>query len=780
MKPWTTFAALLFCFDSQLFARETASFDADWRFFQGEAKNAESSDFNDSGWTTLSVPHDWSITGNFSQSAPTGGAGGWLPSGVAWYRKAFTLQKPKDGKRVWIEFDGVMANSDVWLNGKLLGHRPSGYNSFNYDLTEALADNGKNILVVKADTSAQPASRWYTGAGIYRHVRLVSTHPAHVVPWGVHVTTDALNASGATVKVTTTLTNSAAKSGAISLSQTLLGPDQRSLGQTSTNVNLAAGKEQDSEQSLQISSPPLWSLDSPQMCTLVTRVMAGTLVLDEVRTPVGIRRAEFDSNKGFVLNGKSIKLKGVCLHHDGGAVGAAVPLAVWERRLQELKKIGVNAIRTSHNPVAPEFLDLCDRMGFAVMDEFFDCWTKGKNPADYHLYFKEWFKTDLREGILRDRNHPSVILYSVGNEIHDTPDEKLAKSILKDLVETAHAADSAIPVTQALFRPNVSHDYDNGLADMLDVIGTNYRDQELLDAWKKKPTRKIINTEQIHDRKAWLISRDNPQHAGQFLWTGIDYIGESKTWPITTYNSGLLDRAGFMTPRGYERQSWWSEQLMVKVGRRLGKDDKAPTDPGYETVAWERKQVIFFDWNPTETAAHDENVEVYSNADEVELFLNGKSLGKQRTKTDCTPLNWKVPYEAGSLRAVAYNKGKEVAKDELRTAGKPSKITLSTDRESLTRSFDDVAHVIVTITDDQGITIPTASDTLTFSVTGAGKFIAADNASIVSTESFVDDKHAAYQGRCLALIRAADQTGTATLKVSAPGLKEAEVSFTVK
>jgi beta-galactosidase len=508
---------------------------------------------------------------------------------------------------------------------------------------------------------------------------------------------------------------------------------------------------------------------------LVTRITAGGTVLDEVTTPFGIRSAEFKSDTGFWLNGKNLKLKGVCLHHDGGAVGAAVPLAVWERRLKLLRELGVNAIRTAHNPTAPEFLDLCDKMGFLVMDEFFDCWTKGKNKHDYHLHFKEWSHTDLRDGILRDRNHPSVILYSVGNEIHDTPKPDLAKPILRGLVDICHELDPSRPVTQALFRPNVSGDYQNGLADMLDVIGTNYRDKELLDAWKDKSGRKIVGTEQGHERSTWLACRDNPQHSGQFLWCGIDYLGESRSWPLTVFNGGLLDRAGFIVPRGYERQSWWSDKPMVRIFRRVGITSATPADPGYEALEWNRRQVLFPDWTPASAEPHEENVEIYSNAEEVELFLKDKSLGRKSTREDGGALNWQVPYQPGTLKAVATRNGKEVATDLVRTAGKAAKIVLIPDRNSLTTSFDDVANVEVQLLDENGTLVPTAADLVTFTVDGPGKLIGVDSGNIMSTERFQASERKAYQGRALAILRATGQGEikfTATVEGLAPATLE--------
>ena len=752
-------------------AREIISLDPDWKFLQADAPGAESPGFDASGWRKLDVPHDWSIEGNFEKSAPTTGSGGWLPSGVAWYRKEITLPPGSAGKSVWIEFDGVMHNSDVWLNGRLLGHRPSGYFSFRYDLTGKLAQDGNNILVVKTDTSAQPASRWYSGAGIYRHVRLVVADPVHIAPWGVFASTAEADAGSATVKIQTELADTPNKVPGLVLRSILMGPDGKQIATTDSPATVGGVTQQ-----IKIPQPALWSLETPQLHTLFSRILSGETVLDEVTTLIGIRQAEFRSDTGFWLNGKNFKLKGVCLHHDGGAVGAAVPLGVWEWRLKTLRDLGVNAIRTAHNPPAPEFLDLCDRMGFLVMDEFFDCWTKEKNPYDYHLHFKEWSKNDLRDGILRDRNHPSVILYSVGNEIHDTPDAELAKSILRGLVDVCHAADPTRPATQALFRPNVSGDYKNGLADMLDVIGTNYRDKELLDAWKDKSGRKIIGTEQSHERSTWAACRDNPQHSGQFLWVGIDYLGEARTWPVTGYNSGLLDRTGVVQPRGLERQSWWSERPMVRMVRRIAATEKTPTDPGYEALEWKRRQVLFPDWTPAVTGPHDENVEIYSNAEEVELFLNEQSLGKKTVRKDGAANNWQVPYQAGTLKAIARSGGKEVATDTLRTAEDPAKILLATDHKTLGTTWDDVANIEVRIVDKNGTLIPNATHLLKFTTSGPGKIIGVDSGNIVSIEPFQASERKAFQGRALAIVRATSGGGF-TLTATAEGLEPATLNI---
>jgi beta-galactosidase len=760
-------------------ARTILPLDADWAFFQGEAAGAEKPEFDSSAWKTVDVPHDWSIAGDFSQTAPTTGSGGWLPSGVAWYRREIKL--PADGKtqRMWVEFDGVMANSDVWINGHHLGRRPNGYVSFRYDLTAHLRPDAPNTLVVRADTSAQPASRWYTGAGIYRHVRLVTVDPVHVEPWGVYVTTPEVTAESATVKVRTSLANTSGQNSQITLRSDLTGPDGTILSSVKSSFALTAGGKDTLEQEIRVPSPKLWDLENRHLHTIVTRVSTGDDLLDEVRTAFGIRKAEFRTDTGFWLNGKNFKLKGVCLHHDGGAVGAAVPLDVWRRRLEILRSLGVNSIRTAHNPVAPEFLDLCDRMGFLVMDEFFDCWTKGKNKHDYHLHFKQWAHTDLRDGILRDRNHPSVILYSVGNEIHDTPKPDLAKPILRGLVDICHELDPSRPVTQALFRPNVSGDYHNGLADMLDVIGTNYRDKELLDAWKDKAGRKIVGTEQGHERATWLSCRDNPQHSGQFLWAGIDYLGESRSWPLTVFNAGLLDRAGFIQPRGIERRSWWSDQPMVAIFRRVGVTAATPADPGYEALEWQRRQVLFPDWTPASSEPHEENVEIYSNAGEVELFLNDTSLGKKSTRKDGGALNWKVPYQPSTLRAVARTDGREVASDLVRTAGKPVRIELVPDRKQIGTTFDDVSNIEIRLVDENGTLVPKAENSVKFSLAGPGKIIGVDSGNVMSTERFQASERKTYQGRALAIVRAT-ATGKITFTAEAEGIGSAtlEISAT--
>lgn len=753
--------------------RAVSNFDTGWFFFKGDAEGAEKTEFNDRGWLKLDVPHDWSIEGPFDKNNKTGPAGGFLPSGVGWYRKYFKVTASQAGRRVFIEFDGVMANSDVWINGVHLGKRPYGYISFGYELTPHIKFGQTNVIAVRADNSRQPASRWYTGAGIYRHVRLVTTNAVHIEKWGTFISTPEVSAGSAVVKVkvSANVINQSDSAKNVSVEIVLRDPVGQVVGTARTKKNeIPAGGTFNFEQEIGLRNPARWELDSPAQYLAIVSVVSNGKILDTNHEKFGIREAKFEPATGFWLNGKNLKIKGACLHHDGSAFGAAVPLAVWERRLKELRKLGVNAIRTAHNPPAPEFLDLTDRMGFLVMDETFDQWTVAKNPYDYHLVFNEWSKIDTRDMVLRDRNHPSVIIYSAGNEIHDTPKPEIAKPILTGLVEVFHKYDPTRPVTQGLFRPNVSKDYDNGLADILDVVGQNYREKEILAAYKQKPTRKILGTENTHDINQWVAMRDNPEYSGQFIWVGVDYLGESRFWPNYAFGKGLLDRMAIPRPVGMQRQSWWSDKPMVYITRRVALDERTATDPGYEAVEARRTQVLFSDWNPRSLAPHEENVEIYSNCDEVELFLNGKSLGKKSVPKDASPLNWKVNFETGAIKAVGYNKGTTAANFELRTAGKGAKILLSADKSNIRNNWEDVVFVEAMVVDENGVIVPEANDLINFDVSGDGYVAVVDSADNTDLDPFQATKRRAFQGRVFAMIKADKDTGKIIVKATGSGL----------
>ena len=798
--------------------RVIEQFTAGWRFLQSDAPGAEKPAFNDSAWISVTLPHDWSIAGPPKEDAPSRGAGAFMPTGIGWYRKSFTVPaadaSPTAARRTFIVFDGVMANSDVYLNGELLGHRPYGYVSFYYELTPHLHP-GANVIAVRVDDSQQPASRWYPGAGINRQVRLVTTGDAHIVPWGTFVTTPEVMADSATVHIRSTITNESAAPAKLSLRVRLTAPNGSAVPtgkdvSSTQALDLAPGASGDLEAEAVVAKPDRWDLDHPVLYTVQATLLRDGKPVDDEVIPFGIREFHFDPDKGFFLNGVHHKINGVAVHTDGGAVGTAVPLAVWERRLTELRKLGVNAIRTAHNPPAPEFLDLADRMGFLIMDEMFDCWTVAKNPYDYHLYFKDWSVRDTTDTVMRDRNHPSIILWSAGNEIHDTPKPDVAIPILKSLVATFHANDPTRPVTQALFRPNASHDYEDGLADLLDVVGQNYRPQEILAAHAQKPTRSIIGTENGHDRDQWVAVRDHTEYSGQFLWSGIDYLGESRTWPTIGSGSGLINSAALPHGRAFERQSWWSDTPMVAIVRRTAVVRPAPIDPGYANATSTDQSAaaaaprsaaqaaapraagpppdpsvrfsepLLADWTPKNLSPHTETVEVYTNAEEVELFLNGKSLGTQQLHQDANSIVFKVPFEPGTLKAVAHSGGVIVAIDELKTAGKPARLVFTADKPTmpLTPDWNDARYVTATLVDVAGTRIPDSTTVIHFTTSGPASVIAVDNGNFQDLDPYQATQRKLYQGNALAILRATGTAGKVTVTATADGVPAATLTLT--
>ncbi|MDD3321389.1 MAG: glycoside hydrolase family 2 TIM barrel-domain containing protein [Paludibacter sp.] len=750
-------------------SRTIINFDTDWKFLQTDIKGAETVSFDDSKWSKLDVPHDWSIEGAYDQNNPTSRGGGYLPSGIGWYRKSFTVNLTDAKKKFFIEFDGVMANSDVWINGFHLGKRPYGYSSFSYDLTGHLkfGKNDKNVLVVKADNLGQPASRYYTGAGIYRHVRLLKTSPVHVAQWGVYITTPEVSDKKALVKIQTEVINESTSASSIVLSTSIVDPSGNTVKSTETKQTIAVGKTVKIDQSVELSNPMLWNLEAPNLYKAITKITNGKDNVDNESTPFGVRSSKFEAATGYWLNGKNIKIKGVCLHHDAGALGAAVPVSAWERRFNLLKETGVNAIRTAHNPVAPEFLDLCDKMGFLVMDETFDTWTAAKPGSEYgyNLFFNDWWKEDTRSMVQRDRNHPSIIIYSVGNEIRDNLNDPDGIKRYKDQQDFVHQIDSSRPVTMALFRPAISRVYVNGLADMMDIVGQNYREKELVAAHLEKPERIVIGTENAHDLNQWLALRDNQFMSGQFIWAGYDYLGEAR-WPSISFDQGLFDRTGGWKPLGLQRQSWWLDKPVVHIVR---KDDNGGVG---NWVA---------NWTPIDMGTYDDaSVDVYSNCDEVELFLNNQSLGTLEKPKDDAPRHWDVTFEKGTLKAVGKNKGQIVATEEYKTAGKPDALILSVDKNQISKNFDDVAYVTVKVVDENGILCPNADKLIKFSITDAGQVVAVDNGNTMSHESYRGMERRAFEGKCIAIVRAKTASGKITITANSPELKSGEVTIEIK
>ncbi|HTM82939.1 glycoside hydrolase family 2 protein [Asticcacaulis sp.] len=779
-KFWLTGAAAAVLFWAGIASAATENFDAGWLFHKGDTGAASQIAVDDAGWIKVDLPNDWAISGPFDQAAPSTGSGGWLPTGVVWYRKHFI--RPA-GQQVSVRFDGVMERSGVWINGHHLGFRPSGYTAFEYDLTPYLQD-GDNVIAVRADTSAQPASRWYAGGGIYRHVHLITQNDVHIAADGAFITTPKVTTDQAEIALQVRTENQSSEVRNVYVEATLTGPDGKVAATLKSDpITIAAGQSGDLKLTGTLARPHLWNLDDPALYTAHLRIVAGNDAQDETDQTFGIREAHFEAASGFWLNGRNLKLKGVAIHADGSAFGMAVPLSVYERRLTILKSLGVNAIRTAHHPFSPEFLDLCDRMGFIVMDEAFDIWTVAKNPQDYHQFFSDWSSQDARDFVRRDRNHPSVVIWSIGNEIHDTPDTVSAKATLARLRDVFHAEDASRPVTQALFRPNVSHDYDNGLADMLDVVGQNYRENELAKAHADNPARKIIGTENTKDRGPWVSVRDNPAYSGMFLWTGIDYLGEADRagWPYISNPSGLIDRDGVVKPVGWERASWWSEQPVIRMARRVAKtkDNAGAVGAEITQAASRATPGAFADWTPANGEAHSETVEVYSNAPEAELFLNGKSLGRKPINANASARVWQVDYAPGTLKAVAYNAGgKKIAENVLQTAGVPVSVRLVAETKILAPGFDHIGFVRAELVDAKGVIVPNAGVPLSVTVTGAGDLAALDNGDPTDHTAFASPERKSWNGQALIMVRANKTSGAITVTAGAPGLKSGTAAFT--
>jgi len=771
-------------------ARAEQDFDFDWKFTKGDVTGAQAKTFNDANWRTVQLPHDWSIEGPYSEEYASGT--GYLPGGIGWYRKSFTLPRSLKSKQVAVEFDGVYNNSQVWINGVYLGERPFGYISFQYDLTPYLNFGGKNVLSVRVDHSQFADSRWYTGSGIYRHVRLRINNPLHIAHWGTFVTTPIANDGVGQVQVETTVYNADNEPKTYTL-HLRIRDDWGKVVQTAEYKGIiGAASSKVVTQTLSVLNPRLWSPDAPHLYTLESRIVEGLQVVDRTETPFGIRTFRFDPDKGFFLNGENMTFKGVCLHHDAGPVGAAVPEKVWVQRFEKLKEIGCNAIRCSHNPPAPEFLDLCDKMGFLVMDEAFDeftptknKWVKGRNNgvpsrAGYGTVFAEWAAQDIQDMVRRDRNHPSIILWSVVNEVdypndpfthpsmgnnyrtNNPPAENLTK-YGRVLVAAIKELDTTRPVTAALANAPVSNMV--GFADLFDVVGYNYQEQLYEEDHETYPDRPLLGSENSTSLNAWEAVVENDFISGQFLWIGIDYLGESPGWPVRSWTGGLFDLCGYKKPLGWFRQSLWADEPMVYLACY-----EPPQNAGQRR---RRRGNIVSGWNWQ--AGQDVRTLCYTNCGEVELFLNGNSLGSQSSEDARRGMvSWTIPFETGTLTAIGKRDGQAVCEYILQTTGPASTITLSPDTTDLIADGKDVCYMEFAVTDENGLRIPDAEHEMTFTVTGPGDLIAVGNGNPAGHQSHTSNVHNAWQGRGLAIIRTRRMMpGTITVTASAEGLDTA-------
>jgi beta-galactosidase len=771
-------------------ARIVVDFDGGWLFSRGDFANAALPAFNDSGWRRLRLPHDWSIEGPFS--ADYGSGNGYAPGGFGWYRKHFRLDTDDRGKIVSIDFDGVYDYAEVWINGQFVGGRPYGYSSFACILTPHVRfGSDDNVLAVRVDHSRFADSRWYTGSGIYRHVHLCITNPLHIGHWGTYVTTPRVEEDAAVVRVETTVVNESGGGRPFVVESGVIAADGQMTASLATPGRLEAGESKTLVQEISVARPKRWSVDSPALYTLRSRLAADSTVVDETSTPFGIRTIRFDADKGFLLNGRQVKLKGVCVHHDAGCLGAAVPEKVWERRLHALNELGVNAIRTSHNPPAPELLDLCDRLGLLVKDEAFDEFTPPKNkwvsgwnagvPSrfGYGEVFAEWSVTDIQDMVRRDRNHPCVIMWSVGNEI-DYPDDPFSHPVLdknyrpenppadnltkyaKPLIEAVKKLDGTRPVTAALASLAMSDAV--GLPALLDIVGYNYQESRYLEDHKRYPNRVIFGSENSHQFSNWAVVRDNDYVSGQFLWTGIDYLGEARAFPNRANGAGLLDLCGFKKPIAYFRQSLWSETPMVYLCASAGAGTKMRAARGEE----------HWNWPANATVA----VSCYSNCPEVLLTLNGRTIGTKRLAEALDGvLGWDVPYEPGVLKAVGRKNGQPVCEFALKTAGEPKRIELNADTTQLQADGKDICHVEFRIVDAQGVRVPNADPSLTFELDGPAEIIGIGNGDLNNIEDCKGRVHKAYQGRGLLILRSSEVSGRISLTVTAWGLETATLSL---
>lgn len=778
-------------------ARNILNFGKDWKFHLGDISGANAVEFDDSSWRKLNVPHDWSIEGEFSEKNPATVGGGALPGGLGWYRKAFKVSSDDLKGCIFIDFDGVYQKSEVFVNGNSVGKRFYGYSSFRYELTPFLHP-GENVIAVKVDNSEQPNSRWYSGSGIYRNVWLVTTGKTHIDHWGTFVTTPEISDKMAKVNIAIQVKNDLEKGQKLTLKTVIKDPSGKSVATGELKTDEIKGEVINSGFNFEIRNPELWNLDSPKLYSAVSEVFVDGKKVDNYTTTFGIRSFSFDAEKGFFLNGKSIKINGVCNHHDLGCLGTAINTRALERQIELLKEMGCNAIRTSHNPPAPELLDLADRMGIIIMDEAFDMWKKQKNKFDYHLVWDEMHKQDLQDLILRDRNHPSVMIWSIGNEIGEQWDAS-GTPIAKELAEIVRNLDTTRPITSACNEPTPRNFIIKSGA--LDLIGFNYHHQDFEAFPKTFPGQKFIATETVsglmtrgyYDMpsdsiRRWPIRWDllfttgNPDNtvsaydnvsapwgstheetlkimkkfdflSGQFIWTGFDYLGEPTpyVWPSRSSYFGIIDLAGFPKDVFYMYQSEWTDKDVLHI---------------FPHWNWEKGKLV--------------DVLAYSNAEEVELFLNGKSLGVKKKAGDDLHLMWRIPFEPGTLRAVSRKGGKEVKVQEIKTAGAPSKLVLTPDRKEISADGSDLSFITVDVVDDQGTIVPNAENLVNFKIEGPGTIVGVDNGDPVSHESFKAPMRKAFHGKCLVVVQSSEKSGSIKLSAKADGLSVASAEIVVK
>jgi len=785
-------------------------FDSNWKFYLGDVKDGEKPAFNDKSWRNIDLPHDWSIeklsgqeagkvVGPFSKESKGITATGYTVGGVGWYRKTFTLNPKDKFKSTIISFDGVYMNCDVWINGKFLGNHPYGYTAFDYDISGFLNPSGKpNVIAVKVKNEGQN-SRWYSGSGIYRHVWLIQKQAVSIAQNGVCVNTERIAENNAIVSISSEVENKSGKSTASKLLINILDSDGKIVQTVESQSETISTGSEVFTQSISIPQAKLWSVEVPNLYTAEIQVITDGIVTDKVSTTFGVRTIHFDAKTGFLLNGKKVLLKGGCLHQDNGFLGSATIDRAEERRVQLMKAYGFNAIRTSHNPPSKQFLDACDRNGVLVIDEAFDMWERPKNPQDYHLYFKDWWKKDLKSMIYRDRNHPSVILWSIGNEINERADS-LGFAIRKQLVKEVHALDNTRPVTEAIcsFWDHAGQKWSTTVQAYsdLDVGGYNYLNNQYEADHAEFPERIMVGTESYAAEAYafWKQVEKNPWVIGDFVWTAMDYLGETgcgsstygpragmrvglKPWPWFNAFCGDIDLCGFKKPQLLYRDVVWNNSKIEMMVHEPIPDGMKET---YSYWGWPNEYQSW-SWAGSEGKLMD--VRVFSKCQAVRIELNGKIIAEKPVSDSSNLITtFRVPYEQGVLRAVALNNGIEVASKELKTVGAPAKVKLTADRSTITADRNDLSYVKVEVTDAQGNLIPNATIPVTFSVSGVGEIAGSGNACPTDMQSFNNTVCKTYRGQALVILRPTKdvKTGIITLNAVAGGLSADEIKIYVE
>lgn len=738
------------------------NFDFDWKFALNLDGDFSPVAADDSGWADVQLPHDWSITQPFDHAVS--GSAAHLPGGMGWYRKAFTLPREMHGKQVAIHFDGIFMNSDVWINGHHVGHRPYGFCSQTYDLTPWIDRDGSNVIAVRVDRSAKDEiARWYAGAGIYRHAWLVATNPTHIATYGTYITTPEVSTAEATVRVQTSVVSDGGRPVTIS---------HRIIDAAGRTVARSSGR--DTVQTLVVKQPALWSVDSPYLYTLETTLRQGGAVTDRTVETFGVRTIEFDAARGFLLNGKRLKLQGLCIHQDDGSFGCAVPDRAYERRLEILKEYGCNALRMSHNQPSPELLDMCDRMGFVVIDEAFDKW----KSSYYAKYFDEWWQRDMADMLLRDRNHPSVILWSIGNELQeawDQTDEGIARArMLNDFV---HGFEPTRPTTLA-----GQNNHRGEFSAVVDVSGYNYLEPRLISDHRRNPSQRFLVSEELPYYSGaegnirsytvynpWNYVRDNDFIAGGFIWVGVDYLGESG-WPSKGWSCGLFDICMHEKPRAAYHRAQWSDRPIVRVAVM---DPSLDIDHGRDLWQWPNMTA---DWSfPRSYEGLVMDVRTITNCDEVELLLNGKVMGRERTADhQNNTIEWHIPFTPGNVVARGYRNGELADTFRIVTARRAEAASLSVDRSEIKADGQDVSFVSLRLTDGEGNPVQVDDRMVTVSIEGEGRFCGIDNGDLRRSVPFGPGQKSlkTYFGRALVRVQSLRKAGDIRVQLDVEGLAE--------